>query len=251
MILHNLIYYLQFLPRVLFFLPCILSLFCPSLFHVCFLFISFAFIPSSFYSSLLSPCVVPFFLRFIILSLQFLVFAGFTLKSCHSRNTCCKFIVKFNVSCLEKEPKILKSLGGFLHERCICLMLSRVHVSVICVVCAPTPLWDVSTVVSHFTCQVCSTGWVRPAPLAGRGPGRCLAASSWWDSGKCCTGLSARPSEPRAGPPATCSKHILYLRQTRTSMMCPVAKLPEAFSWFCATAAVWIGFVWLMFLFTP
>lgn len=139
MILHNLIYYLQFLPRVLFFLPCILSLFCPSLFHVCFLFISFAFIPSSFYSSLLSPCVVPFFLRFIILSLQFLVFAGFTLKSCHSRNTCCKFIVKFNVSCLEKEPKILKSLGGFLHERCICLMLSRVHVSVVCVVCCVCP----------------------------------------------------------------------------------------------------------------
>lgn len=87
------------------------------------------------------------------------------------------------------------------------------------VVCAALPLWDVSTVVSHFTCQVCSTGWVRPAPLAGRGQGRCHEASSWLDWGRPCTGRSARPSEPHVEPPVTCSRHILYL-ETCTSNKC-------------------------------
>lgn len=104
---------------------------------------------------------------------------------------------------------------------CILAHLPTVWVWLVCVcpwclwcvsvVCAALPLWDVSTVVSHFTCQVCSTGWVRPTPLAGRGRGPCHGASSWWDWGRPCIGPCAQPSEHHAEPPATCSRHILYL----------------------------------------
>lgn len=90
-----------------------------------------------------------------------------------------------------------------------------------CFDCVALPLRDVSTVVSHFTCQVCSTGWVRLARLAGPGQERCHEASSWLDWGRPCTGLSARPSEPHVEPPATCSRHILYWETTLAAANLP------------------------------
>ena len=96
----------------------------------------------------------------------------------------------------------------FVYCVCLCVMC----LSVVCVVCvcAPRHLRTSAQYVSHFTCQVCSTGWARPAPLAGRGWGRSLGASSWLVCGRLCTARSARRSALPAAPRATCSSHILH-----------------------------------------
>lgn len=73
-------------------------------------------------------------------------------------------------------------------------------------VCLPWWFSDVCTVGSRFTCQVYSTGWVRPVPLTGRG---ICVASSWLVWGKQPTRACVVRSVHLVSPPASCLNHIL------------------------------------------
>ncbi len=103
--------------------------------------------------------------------------------------------------------------------------------------CLPWWFSDVCTVVSHFTCQVYSTGWVAPVPLTGRGS---FAASSWLVYGRQPIRVFAAHSEPLASPHASCSSHILIQQHNLWSTAFTIWFLNIQFTW----SSPWLCFTY-------